>query len=158
MTITLTDAEIRLAKFIGKARYEAARAANVVDARVDDSRMDLDTDGFAAELALCRLLNVYPDLTIGPRQGGHDLVWGGFTIDVKQTTYENGHLVATLTKADRSCEMYALMTGTLPTFTFRGFATKEQLCAAQNVRDLGRGKGYVLEQSKLITDKDIRWS
>ena len=154
--ITLNEAEVRLARYVGKRRGEVNRAAGVSDQRIDDT-LDLDTDAFGAELALARLLNVYPDLTLSPRQGGEDLVWGGLTVDVKQTKYPDGHLLATPWKDAKASRLYALVTGTLPTYTFRGFACADDLFAAQRIKDFGRGKGYAMPQAELITHKDIRW-
>lgn len=154
--ITLTEAEVRLARYVGKRRWEVNRAAGVVDQRIDDTP-DLDTDAFGAELALARLLNVYPDLSLSPRQGGEDLVWGGVTVDVKQTKYSDGHLLATPWKDTKASRLYALVTGTLPTYTFRGFACADDLFAAHRIKDLGKGKGYAMPQADLITAEDIQW-
>ena len=156
MQITLTEAEIKLAQYVGKRRGQVNREAGIVDQRVDDT-LDLDTDAFGAELALARLLNVYPDLSLSPRKGGEDLVWGGITVDVKQTRYPDGYLLATRWKDVKASRLYALMTGTLPTYTFRGFTCADDLFQAHRLTDLGKGKGYAMAQDELVTHEDLRW-
>jgi len=156
MQIILTEAEIKLAQYVGKRRGQVNREAGIVDQRVDDT-LDLDTDAFGAELALARLLNVYPDLSLSPRKGGEDLVWGGITVDVKQTKYPDGYLLATHWKDVKASRLYALMTGTLPTYTFRGFACADDLFQAHRLTDVGKGKSYAMTQDELITHEDLRW-
>ena len=46
----------------------------------------------AAEIAVARYCNRYPDLTIGPQRGGADLVIAGKTVDVKTTVMNPGYL------------------------------------------------------------------
>lgn len=149
LVVTLTEAEVRLADYIGRRRDQVNRAAGVIDRR-RDATGEIDRDGFGAELALARILNVYPDLSLSPRQGGGDLLWGGVWVDVKQTGREYGRLIATAWKNGEDVPLYALMTGTMPSFTFRGFAPAHALLAADRLTDLGYGPTYVLPQDALI--------
>lgn len=155
LTLTLSEAEVRLVQYVGRRRAEGNRAAGVRDRRYDAG--DLDTDAFGAELALAKMLNVYPDLSLHPRKGGDDLVFGGVAIDVKQTKYPDGYLLATPWKDAAASALYALMTGTLPTYTFRGFASADALFQAHRLRDLGKGRGYAMAQADLIAQDDIQW-
>jgi hypothetical protein len=152
--LSLTPIEQKLARYVGAARYNAARAAKVTNARVGgQSNEQTDVEGFAAELAFSRLVNVYPDLTIGARHGGFDCElneYFGIRVDVKATRYRSGRLLATRGKFDVSdVDVYALMVGEMPTYRFVGWATKEELIQQANLSDLGRGVGYVLPQARL---------
>lgn len=150
MTITLTLAEIRLAKFLAKSRYQAARDAGVVNAKMgNQSDEETDLTGVGAELAFCRLFNVYPDLKIGVRKGSHDAIWSGYTVDVKGSTFRGARLLAKLSKKDAPSDIYALMTGIFPEYTFRGMATKRELLVASRLTNLGHGEGYAMDQSDL---------
>lgn len=157
MRIVLTEPEQRLAKYMGQQRYALSRQAGVVDQRVDPSGADLDINAMGAELALARLLNVYPDLDPTPRKGGHDLRWGGHTLDVKQTARPNGHLLATKWKDADQCDLYALLTGELPEYQFLGFYPASSLLQAHRLKNFGHGPTYAVEQGELITWKDIQW-
>ena len=148
--ITLTLVEQRLAKYLGTSRTAAARDAGVINCKMSpQSDAEIDLDGVGAELAFCRMMNIYPDLSIGARSGGSDCVLAGRTIDVKQTRYKTGHLLAVRKKSVDPCDLYALMIGAFPTYRFAGMATAEQLFAVDNLHDLGRGVGYVLSQDAL---------
>ena len=52
-------------------------------------------------------------------------------------------------------DCYALMTGTMPTYTLRGFFTKEATMKDCNLQNLGHGEGYVVPQALLLELDDI---
>ena len=150
MDITLNEVEQRLAKYLATSRTAANRGAGVMNGKLStQSDAEIDLDGVGAELAFCRLMNVYPDLSLDLRSGGADCIWAGRTLDVKQTRYHAGRLIAIRKKAVHPCDLYALMIGAFPTYRFAGMATSDQLFAAERLHDLGRGVGYVLEQDAL---------
>ena len=150
MDMTLTDAEQRLAKYLATSRTAANRGAGVTNGKLSQqSDAEIDLDGVGAELAFCRLMNLYPDLSLNLRAGGADCTWAGRSLDVKQTRYQSGRLIAIRKKASNPCDLYALMIGAFPTYRFAGMATSEQLFAAERLHDLGRGVGYVLDQDAL---------
>ena len=70
-----------------------------------------------------------------------------FTVDVKATRYKNGRLLAVLWKEKK--DVYGLMTGTFPTYEFRGLADGDDLLSADNIVDLGHGPTYALAQEAL---------
>ena len=148
--ITLNESEQAIAKFIGKSRYQSARTAGVKDQRLDSSGEMLDLNGFGAELAFCRLFNLYPDLAIGVRSGSSDAVTHkGTTVDVKTTRYQNGHILATLKKKVEDSDMYVMMIGDFPKYKFAGYIDAKDLLKKDNIKDLGHGKGYAVKISDL---------
>ena len=151
--ITLNDAEQRLATYIAKGRYNNARDNGVIDGKMgDQSNWQTDLEGIAAEIAFCRHMNLYPDLKIDTPDNlpVHDAIsHKGALIDVKSTQYPNGRLLAVLGKANKRCDVYALVTGTFPTYRIVGWVTQGELFNDENIIDLGHGKGYALEQSRL---------
>lgn len=149
--ITLTVAEQRLAQYLATSRTTSNREQEVTNARRGpQSDAQTDLDGVGAELAFCRLMNVYPDLDISPRRGGGDCRWGGRVVDVKTTRYQNGRLIAVATKSDAPSDLYALMICNYPAFTFAGIATAAQLLSADRLTDLGYGPTYALDQAHLV--------
>ena len=121
-----------------------------------DKLTDLHTmnlNGFGAELAFCRLVNAEFDFTTDETEN-HFLnpdctLADGKTIDVKTTIYPGGKLIVRTGKEDVHVDAYALMIGTFPSFTFRGWATYEEIIRDVNLQNLGYGDNYALEQGEL---------
>lgn len=157
--ITLTNEEQKICDYIGRKRYEAARKNGVVDRKIgDQSNHFTDANGFGGEFAFCKLFNVIPDFWVKQPDTGlpdHDASLPcGLKIDVKTTHYETGRLAIARWKAgDIDC--YALMTGSMPSYTFRGFITKKMALQDSNIRSLGHGEGYIIEQSALRELSDL---
>lgn len=149
-TVTLNAHEIKLVRYLAKLRYETARKAGVVDRKQgEQSWQETDEQGLAGEMAYCKMFNLYPDLDVSPRSGSYDVIdQYGLTTDVKTTKYSNGRLLATL-KKNPDVDYYALMTGEMPTFTFRGEVNYLDLIDEANIIDLGHGQGYGLSQDKV---------
>ena len=149
--ITLNEIEIRLAKCVGKKRFELARKKGRANLRVGgQSDYETDLNGAAGEIAFCKAMNVYPNLIVGEiDEYDADIPEG--TVDVKTTKYRNGRLLAVRSKKMRQADLYALLTGKIPHFRFIGMAKGSELFKDENIKDLGRGPGYVLDQSELTT-------
>lgn len=159
--IILEEYEQKLCRSFGRARYQTARDSGVENKKIgDQSNEETDVDGFAAELAFAKLMNLYPDLSIGARRGGVDLLLGsGKKVDVKQTKYPNGRLLAAPHCTGEN-DYYVLMTGSLKDgarFTYRGFATKAELINEKVIVQLKKDKPstYGLEQDKLHLELPI---
>lgn len=154
VTVTLNEGEQATAIQLGALRTKSNRDAGVTNSKVGKkSDEDMDRDGIAGEIAFCKIVNSYPDMSIEPRKSVDDLgdlVYMGFNIDVKTTELEDGRLLATKWKKGYS-EIYVLMTGVFPTFTYRGCMSKEKLIDKRRLGDLGRGPTYIAMQGELHT-------
>lgn len=150
MRIELTKAEMFVCRMLGMMRRSVAMD-NVVDQQVGkDDTWAIDIDGVVGEYCVAKHLNVCPDLTVSPRKGGTDLTSVlGESIDVKTTRTKTGRLLATLKKASDPCDIYVLVIVDNTGGDIIGYATKEDLFQDQNIRDLGHGKGYALDQDQL---------
>ena len=147
--VSLNGIEQSICKHIAQQRYSNARKKGIKDLKMGpQDNYDTDLEGFGAEMAFCKLYNCYPDLHIGLDKD-YDCVINSVKIDVKTTKYKTGKLLATLKKTDSDIDMYVLMVGEFPNYTCVGGAYKEDLIKDENIKDLGRGKGYVLEQNQL---------
>jgi hypothetical protein len=153
MKIQLNVSEQNITKELSQKRYENNRAENIENKKIGrQSNYETDLDGFGAELAVAKYLNIYPDFTIEPRNGGIDLTLkSGCTIDVKQTRYNNGKLIATMKKEkDKNvADIFVLVTGIFPAYDIVGWCKKNELINQNNVIDLGYGNTYGLNQDKL---------
>jgi len=147
--ITLTREEVRLSVFMGKSRYACARSNGVLDAQIgDQDKAFIDINGFAGELAVCRALNVYPDLSVSPRQGSWDCEYEGSRIDVKTTHHLNGRLLVSPKKGADWTDIYVLVVGRMPDFEIKGWMMTASVFDRE-LRDLGHGLGYVVENKEL---------
>lgn len=147
--VKLTDAEILMLTVLGGMRSIVARSAGVVDAKMgSQDGMSADVDGLMGEYAFCKWKNIFPDLVPSPRTGSADCVSKGQRIDIKSTRYSTGRLLATL-KDNPDVDIYVLAIVKDKEVDFVGWATKSELCSEENIKDLGHGKGYCLEQSQL---------
>ena len=151
---TLTDLEKKICVDGADMRYNIARSSGVSNGKIGPQSNKLtDQLGLGGELTVAKWLNLYPDFTIYVRQGGADLVThSGTRIDVKTTKYATGRLLAKINTAYESIDVFVLVTTDYPTFTVRGWTTKEQLINPENIINLGHGDGSGLNQDQLQVD------
>jgi len=150
--IELNSVEQRLIQFVAKARYSNNRNNKVTNAKIgNQSDEETDLNGFGSEVAFARLFNSYPDMTIETRtsfEDEGDVVVNGKKIDVKTTTYKDGKLLAVPWK-EKTVDLYALMVGSFPTYTFKGFMKSENLLKPERIGNLGHGDTYIAYQHEL---------
>jgi hypothetical protein len=150
--VILNEAEQRLAQYLAKRRHDAARMDGIPDMKMGpQSAYDTDLEGIAAEIAFCKIMNVYPDtdIVVGTRPISDAYTTSMGSVDVKATKYKNGRLLATTKKYANHPDSYALMVGEFPRYKFVGWVPAEELLMKKNIRDLGHGEGYALDQSML---------
>ena len=149
MIVTLTAEELAICQHIGNMRSIIAKNAGVKDAKIGDKKgMQYDVIGMIAEYAFSKHFNTFPNFGLSPKSGTCDGLIKGYRYDIKATTYPNGKLLATL-KVNPDVDMYVLAIVSDNQVDIKGFALKEDLIQEANIKDLGHGKGYCLEQSKL---------
>jgi len=150
-SVQLTHAEVITCRIIGNTRALAARSANVVDKRMSDqSGIHLDEDGVIGEFAFCKHKNIFFDPSASPRSGSFDCLLLDKRLDIKTTRYANGRLIATMKKnPDVDVFVLAIYDAKTHRVTFPGYVLADQLYRPENVRDLGHGPGYAIEQKNL---------
>jgi hypothetical protein len=159
-SIILNEVEQELCETIAKRRHDNNRSNSVKNSKIGkQSDWETDLEGIASELAFCRLFNLYPDLTIFTRTSAQDAgdvtLPDGRTVDVKSTKYKNGKLLAVLWKSAK-VDLYALMVGTFPEYTFKGFMSSSELLQPSKVKNLGYGDTYAAEQEELVELSDVK--
>jgi hypothetical protein len=156
MIVTLNQTEQELAQVIAQRRYEAARGQGLTDLKVgEQSNWETDLEGAAAEIAFCKLANVYPDMETGRSNIEDCYLKNGYAVDVKTTRYEGGRLLAVRWKRENSVDLYALMVGTFPKYRLAGFMRAEDLIQEARLKDLGRGPSFAADQSELMKPDDV---
>jgi hypothetical protein len=78
----------------------------------------------------------------------------GKKIDVKTTKYQNGKLLAVLKKKEEDTDVYVLMLGEFPTYRYAGWAWASELIDERNIKNLGYGPTYVMEQDRLHQERE----
>lgn len=153
--VTLNSAEQLVCKSLALMRYEIARAVNRKDQQIGKQpSWQTDEDGIGGEIAVSRLLNVYPSLVLKP-DAGWDILYKDMKIDVKTTRYSNGRLLAKLNSRDEEVDAYLLVTGVFPEYNVIGYALRGSLLSPDNVIDLGHGEGYGLTQEQLTPVEEL---
>lgn len=120
------------------------------------SQYEVDLQGYGAEVAFCKMLNTYPDLTWHVRNGGLDSrLPDGSRVDVKYTSRVDGEM---LVRKDRKkkgeWDICALLVGKFPKYEFVGFATEAEVFAAR-VTNYGYCDNYTLGQHELHVPSDL---
>lgn len=154
MEIVLNDTEQRLAKYLAKKRFEHNRKSHTTNARIGpQSDEETDLEGIGAEIAYCKLMNVFPDTNIDERPANDCILKNGKTVDVKTTKYKNGHLIAVCKKAkmEEQPDIYALMVGVFPKYRFAGMMDSKELLKEERLKDLGYGPTFAAKQQELHT-------
>ena len=114
--ITLSDPEQLLATYVARKRYEYNRNTGTKNNKLGPQTDEFtDKEGIAAEIAFCKMMNLYPDLSTENRPPHDAILKDGTTVDVKATKYRNGHLLATDSKGNSRSDIYVLMVGEFPT-------------------------------------------
>lgn len=151
--VTLNEAEIRLAEYLARRRFQSNRSNGVNDRKIGpQSNRMVDLNGIGGELAFCKMMNVYPDLEISVRSGSADLSIFVYDVDVKTSEYASARLLAPLHATADKADAYVLMVGVMPTYQFKGWAWATDLILEERIVDLGHGPGYGLLQSELTLE------
>jgi hypothetical protein len=109
MRVNLTQEEIRIVKFIGKARRDNAQKFNK-DKRISDKDpYQLDIDGFMGEFIVAKAFNLMPDFELSQFKKPYDFIDGNnHKVDVKSSRIDNIKLRVTEYHDKNPCDIYVL--------------------------------------------------
>lgn len=152
MIITLTESEQMIVNYVARCRHDANVAKGTYREPKDQTMtaFEVDQQGFGGELAFCKAMNVFPDLTVFCRsalkgQDNGDCTVQGLRIDVK--TSKKATSALWVKEGKKGCaDAFALVTGTFPTFTVVGLASHDMVF----VKGRKFGDQFVVDQDKLI--------
>ena len=149
--IQMSPAESAIALMVAVMRNTTARQNGVGDKQMGgQDPIQIDRDGIIAEMAFGKQFNLYPDLSTYPRKSGADLITKtGLKVDVKATRYKTGRLLIHVDKPVTEVDIYVLGIVDGDTVDFIGYVRSEDAIQAQNLKDLGHGVCYVIEQDAL---------
>tara|TARA_R100001163_G_scaffold61721_1_gene51932 strand:+ start:314 stop:775 length:462 start_codon:yes stop_codon:yes gene_type:complete len=149
MIVRLEPDEILICEQLGRMRSLIARSAGVTDAKIGtQDGSEADVMGMKAEYAFSKQFNTFPDLGLTPRSGSADGKLKGYAYDIKSTTYKSGRLLATK-KINPDVDMYVLCVVSDSEVDIKGYIMKNEFMRPENIKDLGHGEGYCVEQHQL---------
>jgi hypothetical protein len=158
--VTLNPEEVVIATQIGMQKTNNSISGGLQTSYARGKGFDMyftDINGYGAELAFCKIFNLFPDLTSHNRVGGYDAVLhDGTTVDVKQSKSLTTALrVKVGRKKLGDSALYALLVGELPTYTFIGFATEEAVFKSTNITKIYDKDHYTIPQENLLSVKQL---
>lgn len=156
MIVNMSPSETAIAQVLAVMRNTNARHNNVTDKQVSkQSPIEIDRDGVLSEMAFGKAFNLYPDLAVKSTRSGVDLVGkNGNRIDVKSTRYKAGRLIIHIDKPLDEVDIYALAIVDGDNVDLVGYIKAIDAMKKENIKDLGYGDVYVIEQDALIKFKD----
>ena len=153
MKIKLNEVEMELAKCVAKARTAVSRKDGVKNQKIsDEDDFEIELVGMCGEIAVAKVMNIFPDLSIQSRSGGFDLRSAqGNRVEVKTTRYHSGKLVARLKAKSDDSDYYVLVTGNPPDMPIRGYITTQEFLSPEWIGKLSKDTpdAYILPQSAL---------
>jgi hypothetical protein len=156
MIITLHESEVHFLRMLASTRSFFSRKNNVADQKfaADKSGFEIDFDGCLSEYAFCKWHNIHFDLSFADDTAGKpDCIYKNLTIDIKSTRLKNGRLIVKLNA--RPMDMYVLaIVENDYTIRFPGWSRSQDVKLEENIRNLGTGDSYVLDQDQLLRFKE----
>ena len=158
--VMLNENEQKIIEYIAKTRHSSAREKGFDDKQIsDDSKYNIDLDGFGGEFAFCKAFNIMPSFVTGQADKADCIMADGTTVDIKTTKYSSGHLIAPMTKNVGDVDIYVLVIKISESnFRIVGFRGSGKLisdygyqCHQDNPKF--SGKGYALPQLELHDPK-----
>jgi hypothetical protein len=151
MLIQMTEEEHRIAKYIAGCRMASCKANHVTDKQMGKQSPDqIEYDGVLSEMAVAKVMNLYPDFTTQPRHGGVDLTdHDGTRIDVKSTRYDDVIMCVHKDKDPNEVDIYIMTRIKDKTVEVIGYLTSPDVFKDSNLRDLGHGLTYAIDAKDL---------
>ena len=161
MEVVLTSNEIATIRVLSSMRVIANDAARefITDYKVSKTLTDEDMNffGMVSEYAFCKKYNLFFDLSSKPRSGSYDCLYKGKRIDIKTTNHIEGRLIAKVAKKNTDVDVFVLAKfhPAIRTVEFVGWCTASELYKEANIRDIGYGPTYVVENLNPMNEQGV---
>lgn len=149
--IKLNEIEQTICSTMAIKRYNECREAGAVNkGHLLNHPLAMEVDGIGGELAVARHLKIYPNLDMGMKYGGCDLVSRtGVRIEIKTTNHKSGKILAQEWKKAEDSDIYILVTGQFPEFELAGWCYTKDLIKPENLIPQRQGKCYEWQHDDL---------
>lgn len=158
IAIRLHSDDLRLVEQVGVGRQHTKDSAGVADQRLDHHKTSQEVHrlGFAAELAVAKLLEIPPDIRLGPKGNKSiSLRKNNARISVEYNSLAWGDLRFEKPKLPKA-DYFVLVTGNIPYLKIVGWADRKWVLA--NVEQTwlpGQGKRWIVQQAKLRPPEEL---
>jgi len=156
MTIKLNKSEVHFLRTLASTRSFFNRNNNTLDQKFasNKSGFEIDFDGCLSEYAFCKWHNIHFGLSLGDDTAGQpDCVYKNLIIDIKSTRLPQGRMIVKLNSQPMDMYVLAIVEDDY-TIRFAGYSRSEDIKKDENVRNLGTGDSYVLDQHQLLKFKE----
>ena len=144
---------------IALSRQLVNRNAGVVDRMIGfRDPLEIEIDGVLGEIAVCKYLNVFFDMSAEPRSGGIDCVYMGLSCDVKTRPFRHYQALQVPQHKDKGdTDIFILVEVEKNKAHILGFAPRENIFRPENLKPSVReGKfHYELPWAKLTPIGDL---
>jgi hypothetical protein len=148
--ITLTPTEQAIVRYTAQKRLAYDRAAGAEATRYHAAgALAAEVESFGAEVAFCKLVNVYPDFDTEHYQPHDARLADGRTVDVKYTPRRDGRLLAKYKDRLLLPDLYALMIGAFPIYELMGYMTAYDLIQSWRIDRSLNHPAYAAGQNEL---------
>jgi hypothetical protein len=152
MKILLNEAEQRLTRFIVRQRGERhVKARAVPTIYIGTDGLESDIESLGAEIAFCKMHNIYSYLEHIPDDGKDAVLQDGRTVDVKVTQYRSGKLLVKVLDRHKNGlpDMDALMIGKFPEYEFAGWISSGEVIQEVRIDKTLPHPAYTASQHEL---------
>jgi len=150
MEIILNDPEQKLVKYIASLRIKYDRESGAIATIYDEKdALEAETDYYGAEVAYCKMMNIFPDTGYKTRQPFDCISRDGNKVDVKQTYRQNGRLLVKSKLRDYLPDIYALMIGKFPAYRYAGMIKASELLVDERLDTTLPHPAYAAGQNEL---------
>lgn len=134
--VILLPSEIVMATHLAACRRKANREAGIVDRMIGfRDPLEIEIDGVVGKFAVCKYLDLFPDLTYEPRSGGGDSVYEGLSCNVKTRPFRNYQSLQVPQHKEKSdTDIFILVEVEKTQTHILGFASREDVFRSENLK------------------------
>jgi hypothetical protein len=154
--IELIDYEIILAETLGNLRCRNSEGKNTQNFGTDMTIEQRNINAVGAEMAFCKWLNVWPDLTTFTRKGGCDCKWGEVRIEIKNTPTTKHRLQVKQNGHPYDSDIFVLVRGGPIAYEITGWCSRGAIIRPELLTNPGFAICYQLTMDKLNPIADLR--
>jgi len=173
--VILGRTEAQIARKTAQCRFENAQRTGLTAITVENGqRVNRDDwkpskqywngmHHYGAELAGAKLLDCYPDLTVGVRNQYDYILADGRTADAKHAYFRDDKLLVSRCNAretrikeyDEFADVFVLVAGFCPKYWVAGYTDRERLIDAERINHKMAQPCYAMRQEELCDIRDL---
>ena len=147
----LTEGDLAVCKMFASLRTAANRRNNVNRPFSTGfaEHIKNEEEGLIAEYAFCKHFNIFFDGAFGGKDVGHDCILNGKRIDIKAIAEPHKNLITHKHTDKSNVDIYILIYVSGVETAIVGWVHKDDFVRDENLKSIGYGETYFMEQAKL---------